>query len=172
MNPYAMFALWIIWMASLGFVGTWQNEAGHQAERSAWQSRENEQLTLANKRIIELTTAARKAEQEHAAAMATVSADYQRRMNDANNQRRHDLAAVRAGTLRLRDPDTTGLGTPGCPPAAAGAGAGGRDGAAGGQLSPAASEFLLSLASDADDLARQLAACQGIVAADRRIGLP
>ena len=57
-----------------------------------------------------------------------------------------------------------------------GAGAGRRDGGASGELPAApagllsgeASEFLVNLAADADDVARQLAACQQVIINDRK----
>lgn len=118
-------------------------------------------------RVQVLQLQARAAEQRHARALAEVSTDYQRRINEANQVRAADRAALRAGTLRLRDPDSPAAAC-GDPAAQAGAGAARRDGRASGELSAAAAGFLLELASDADDVAGQLAACQRVVIEDRR----
>lgn len=158
----------LLWIATLAGVGWWQNDAGHVAERTTWQGRENSQLRTANSRIKTMEEGARKAEQDHALAMAAISTDYERKLSDANKQRAADIAAVRAGTLRLRDPGAPGLYPFGGIAAQAGPGACQCNGTQGSELSAAAGEFLFGLADDADDLARQLTACQAVVVKDRK----
>lgn len=169
MNPYAIIGLLVAWIASLVGVGYWQNEAGHVAERADWQARENGELRMSNATIKALHEKARQSEHDHAAALSAVSFDYERKLGDANKQRAADAAALRAGTLRLRDPNPTGLSACGSLGAKIGTSPGERDGAQGGELSDAAAGFLLDLASDADDVARQLAACQEVVVKDREL---
>lgn len=169
MNPYVIIGALVFWIASLVGVGYWQNDAGHVAERTTWQTRENTELRAANDKIITLEEGNRKAEQKHATALATVSSDYERKLSDANKQRAADAAALRAGTLRLRDPNPTGLRACGGLSAQVSTGTGRRDGPEGGELSEAAAGFLLEFASDADDVARQLAACQAVVVKDREL---
>ncbi len=146
----------------------WQYHAGRVAERAVWQERESEQLRMANAKIVELQAAAREVELAKASAVAAVSADYQRRLNDANKQRAADADAIRAGTLRLRDPGATSIGTGGDRAAETPAPAGGCDGRASGELSGAAAQFLFDLAADADQVAMQLQACQAVIIEDRR----
>ena len=175
MNPYAIIALLVVWIASLAGVGYWQNDAGHVAERTTWQTRENTELRDANNKITNLEEGARKAEQDKATALASISTDYERKLSDANKQRADDSAALRAGTLRLRDPSATGLRACGSVTTETAAGTGQRDGGAAGELSAApagvlsvaASGFLLDFSNDADDVARQLASCQRVVTEDR-----
>lgn len=167
MNPYLILGLLVAWGLSLAGVGAWQNNAGHVAERSAWQDRESAELRLANATIIDLNVEARAAEYDHATALAAISTDYQGRLTDANKQRATDAAAVRAGTLRLRDPYPAGLRACGSVAAETGAGAGGRDGRAAGELSAEITGDLFELVDDADRLAEQLGACQRVVQADR-----
>lgn len=167
MNPYAIIGLLLAWILSLAGVGYWQNEAGHIAEHDTWQTSENGELRTANDRIKTLEEGARKAEQDKAKALDAISTDYERKLSDANKQRAADAAAVRAGSLRLRDPSSTGLHACGSLPTEAATGPGQRDGGAAGELSAAASGFLLDLANEADDVARQLAACQRVVIEDR-----
>lgn len=169
MNPYLIIGLLLAWGASLYGVGAWQNDAGHVAERTTWQARENSELRTANSKILAIENGARKAEQDNAAAQAAISTDYERKLSDANKQRAADVAAVRAGTLRLRDPNPAGLRACGSIAPETGAGASGRDGAQGSELSEQATEFLFGLANDADDVARQLGSCQAVVDADRRL---
>lgn len=169
MNPYLIIGLLIAWGASLFGVGYWQNDAGHVAERTTWQTRENTELRDVNAKIKTLEEGNRKAEQEHATALASVSTDYERKLSDANKQRAADVAAVRAGNLRLRDPSATGLRACGSLGVEVGASPGRRDGGTAGELSAEASGFLLDLASDADDVTRQLTACQAVVVKDREL---
>jgi hypothetical protein len=169
MNPYLIIGLIVAWLASLAGVGYWQNDAGHVAERTTWQTRENGELRAANDKIKTLEEDHRKAEHDHAAAVAAISTDYERKLSDANKQRASDAAAVHAGTLRLRDPNPTGFHACGGVGIQIGTGSGRRDGGAPGELSAATSGFLLELANDADDVARQLAACQAVVVKDREL---
>lgn len=169
MNPYLIIGLLIAWGASLFGVGYWQNDAGHVSERTTWQTRENTELRDVNAKIKTLEEGNRKAEQQHATALASVSTDYERKLSDANKQRAADVAAVRAGNLRLRDPSATGLRACGSLGVEVGASPGRRDGGTAGELSAEASGFLLDLASDADDVTRQLTACQAVVVKDREL---
>lgn len=169
MNPYLIIALLLAWGASLFGVGSWQNKAGHVAERTTWQTRENTELRTANGKIKVLEEGARKAEQDHADALAVISTDYERKLTHANEQRAADVAAVRVGTIRLRDPNPPGLRACGSIAPETGAGTSGRDGRAPGELSEQAAEFLYGFANDADDIVRQLGACQRVVAADRAL---
>lgn len=161
--PWPWRALAIVLLCAASGVIGWLDGAQHAG--AAALARERDTAQAVAERVQVLQQQARAAEQRHAQALADVSTDYQRRINEANQVRAADRAALRAGTLRLRDPD----GAADCRGAAAQAGAGtaGRDGRAPGELSPAATGFLLELASDADDVARQLAACQRVVIEDR-----
>ena len=168
MNPYIIIGLSAAWIASLAGVGIWQNTAGHVAERTTWQTRENDQLRTANALIKTLEDDARRTEQGHAKALATISTDYQGRLSNATKQIAADRAAVRNGTLRLRDPGAAGLcaNTSNMPGIAASAS--GRDGGTDSRLSDQAAEFLLSEADRADSVVDQLNACQQVVRADRQ----
>ena len=163
--PWPWRALAIVLLCAASGVIGWLDGAQHAGTDAL--ARELDTAQAVAERVQVLQLQARTAEQRHAQALADVSTDYQRRINEANHVRAADRAALRAGTLRLRDPDSTAAGC-GDPAAQAGAGAAGRDGRAPGELSAAAAGFLLELASDADDVARQLAACQRVVEADRQ----
>lgn len=167
MNPYAIIALLVAWALSLLGVGAWQRHDGEVSERTTWQGRENTELRTANDKIKTLEEGARKAEQDKATALAAISTDYERKLIDAAKQRALDSAAVRTGALRLRDPNPTGLRACGSLGTEVAAGTGRRDGGATGELSEAAAGFLLDLANDADDVARQLSSCQRVVIEDR-----
>lgn len=170
MNPYAILAACLAWAGTLAAVGGWQHHAGRTTERAEWQDREIGELRTANQKILDITTAARRAEHENAAALAAVATDYERKLDAAKDRHARDIAAVRSGALRLRDPHSAGLPACGSAAAPVGTGAGGRDGPAPGELSEAAAGFLLQLTDDADAVAEQLAACQRVVIEDRRLG--
>lgn len=167
-NPYAIIALLVAWGLSLAGVGMWQHRAGVVAERTTWQTRENAEIRAAGQKIKALEEDARQTEQDKAAALASISTDYERKLSDANKQRAADAAAVLSGSIRLRDPSSPSLRSCGSFPAETAAGTGQRNDGAAGELSAAASGFLLDLANEADDVARQLATCQRVVIEDRR----
>lgn len=171
LNPYAILALLVAWGLSLAGVGWWQRSDGETVERSAWQSRENAELIAANGKVKTLEEDARKAEQDKAAALSAISTDYERKLSDANKQRAADAAAVRSGSIRLRDPSAPGLHTCGGLATETAAGTSQRDGGTAGELSAESAGFLLDLANEADDVARQLGACQRVVIEDRNAKL-
>lgn len=177
MNQYIIAVALIVWGASLFGVGLWQRHDGESAANLSWEARYNTEVSQAAQQIKTAEDAVRKAEQAHAAKLSYISATYQKELVDAKAQHARDLAAIRAGTIRLRDPAYTAP-VPACPGAApqTAATAGGCDGGKTGEfpgssagfLSGGASEFLIGLANDADDVARQLAACQRVVTEDRQ----
>lgn len=141
---------------------------GEKAERSAWQERENAALTAANTRIATLEEQARISERDHAQAMADTSAQYQKELSDERATKDRVIADLRRGALRLRIP-TTDHAAGGSSAAAHGTASLGGDGEARCELSVSASEFLVGLANEADEIVRQLAACQAVIAADRKL---
>lgn len=140
-------------------------QRGADETRAAYAKRDNEQLKAALAKVQELEAAARAAEQKHAKELAALDRQRRQEEQDAKRQHERDVAAVRAGTLRLRDRGATS-----CPAVSgqrpgpeAGAAASKRDAEAGTQLSDQAAEFLLGLTSEADDIARQLATAQALI---------
>jgi len=145
-------------------------DRGVKESEAKYAKRDNEALRLANIEIQTLHTAARAKEQAHQADMDAIETKRLQEVQRAKDQRDHDIAAVVAGTIKLRDPGQTAAGADSGgqrPGSEAGASAGKCDGRAGGQLSPAASRFLLELANEADDVTRQLGSCQAVINADR-----
>ena len=167
MNPYIIIGLLVAWALSLAGVGAWQNEAGHVAERVEWQGREVTELTAANAAIKALEESARATEAAHSVALSTIATNYEGKLSNATKQRSADLAAIRAGTLRLRDPGAGGKCPSGDPMPGIASATGVGNGRSAGELSQRASEFLVGEASRADSVAEQLAACQQVVRSDR-----
>ena len=157
-----------VWLGSIIGVGIWQNRTGHAVEKLAWETKQSAELTVANKMITDLETKARTSEQDHATAINTIDTNYQRSLTNANTKYAHDIAAIRAGTIKLRDPAAskcansgTVSGTP--------ANTSGSDGGEGTGLSETTSEFLLTFAHDADEVVNQLQSCQAVLKADRAL---
>lgn len=161
------FVIVLAWIASLLAVGAWQRHDGAFAERSKWQTKLTIELGRANAKIIELTANYRQAEAKHANALASIATTYETRLSDAKAVHDRDVAAVRAGALRLRDPFAKcPLGSAAAP---AGAGSSLGDGPAGAELSGAVTEFLLGEASRANAIVEQLTTCQQVVIEDRKL---
>lgn len=167
-QPYRILAGVLLWLASLFAVGVWQHHAGAVGERVTWQAKEVTEQATAAAQFKALSDAARAAEQKHAADMAALAADYERKLTDANKQRAADLAAVRTGALRLRDKSGTCVPADSNPATETSAGPGSGNGASGCELSEPITESLFDLANDADDTARQLSACQEVIKKDRQ----
>lgn len=138
---------------------------------AAFQKRDNAQLQA----VIAAKTAAEdravRLEQKAAEAQAKASKSYAKGVNDGKAKTARLVAAARAGALRLRDPgNQTGGCTAGSNQAGAASPAGaaaGSNGSKGAEFSSAASEFLLNLTGEADEIARQLTAAQQVIMSDR-----
>jgi prophage endopeptidase len=107
-------------------------------------------------------------ENEHRAAERMVAIDqhYQESLQNAQQDIDKLRADVHAGTIKLRKhftcpalPNTQGT--------AAATGTGGSDAGEEGGLSNEDADVLISIAKEADDVVRQLQACQAIVRSDR-----
>ena len=174
--PYRIAIVAALWLCSLAAVGWWQRHDGMATVEAKWQAREAKQQAAAAARYRTLYDAYRKAEQDNAAALAEIAIKLEKERTNATRQHAADIAALRTGALRLRDPGAAAV--PACRGSAAEAGPassgcnGGTtcelSGTPAGLLSNQASEFLVNLAADADDVARQLAACQQVIINDRK----
>lgn len=167
MNPWLMLGLVLAWIASLFAVGSWQNDAGHVAEKSAWQTRENIELAQANAKIIVLNQAVRDQEHRSAEQINQIAIVYEKDKSHEIEKRDAVIAHLRAGTLRLFDP-ASAIGTDGNTTGQTAASSRCGDGTASGELSGQTGEFLVSLASESDEVVRQLTTCQSVITEDRR----
>jgi hypothetical protein len=96
-----------------------------------------------------------------------IDQNYRTKINEKDSQHQLDVAAVRNGTLRLRDSAATCRAADEQVPT--GTSVSGADGAGGAELSPAATEFLLGEADRADGQALRVTALQQVVADDRKV---
>jgi prophage endopeptidase len=170
LNPRVLLAVGLLAAAVGAYL--WVDHRGYArgaaATEATWQAREAEELSKANAEIEKLNREARARETAYAMDLEAVASDYEKDLRNAKRSRDAAMAALRAGTLELRDPGAApcqgaGAGRPGEAPA----GAGRRDGGADGRLSGEAAAFLLDLAAEADAVVLQLHACQRVVQTDR-----
>lgn len=117
----------------------------------------------------EITEAYRAKEAEWAGKSAAVSKKYQRELANAETSKLAALAALDAGTLRLRlndSPDSKACGSSTPAPATD---TSGNNGAPQGRfLGAVDSAFLVSLAAEADSVVTQLSACQQLLIDERK----
>lgn len=140
---------------------------GKAETEAAFVKRDNKALQDALAKVAQLQADVQAREQAHADALDRIRRTHHQETANAKRQHDADLAALRAGTLRLRDPGTTER-TAQCdrsPETAPAAAARLGDGAPGAELSAEAAGFLLSLVHDADALARQLGGAQDVIRA-------
>lgn len=149
--------------ALLGF-GWYVRHQGVMAERARWEAKAAKDLQTYNDELQRLTAETRAKELAAAERQARADQTYQENLAHAQADRDSALARLRAGTLRLRDPAAVQAhsGADG-----ATAAPGQRDGAERGRLSESTAAALIGIASDADAIAHQLAACQAVVRSDR-----
>jgi hypothetical protein len=144
--------------AALGAAGAWYVTSNHYESVLA-----DKELAIAQAQQ-RAESSALFAQTQSSLAISQIDATYQDKLHEKDATHDRDLAAVRAGTLRLRDASAK------CPSAVpAGTGTSSGDGETGAELSPAATEFLLGLADDADGVALQLGACQAVIENDRKV---
>lgn len=166
----ALSALLVVAAVALAIYAYGQQQfgLGEQAERSAWLKRENAELTMANAKIKTLEEEYRKREAQHATDMAAVSTKYQQELAHVKADKDRVIADLRSGALRLRIAVAAARPGGGSAAAATGTAAAGCDGEARAELSGAASEFLVGLANECDEVTHQLAACQAVIVKDRK----
>ena len=139
----------------------------------AFQKRDNAQLQAALAAKTAAEDRAAQLEAVAATAQSNATKAYSKGVKDGQAKTATLVAAARAGALQLRDP---GNQTGACPTGggqtgegqAAGSPSGG-DGAQGAVLSGSASQFLLELTGEADEVAKQLAAAQAVIISDREL---
>lgn len=159
-NPWVVLAILAIWAGSLAGAYVYGNHVGTVTDKAAWQGQQITELKTANAEIERLTAAARAKEATQAAQLAVNGADYEKRLQDAEDQRLADVAAARSGRIVLRVPGICPAGNPApADPAPASVSHGPAD----GQLPPEITGDLLELAHDADRNTEQLSACQAVV---------
>lgn len=176
LNPWALLIGVLAFGAATGGAYLYGDHVGATGERVKWQAKESAELSAANAKIIDLTEKARAQESLHAVELASISAKYQEDLQHEKADKDRTIAGIRAGTIRLRDPDAIGSHTCGGDASAVTAAAQRHNGETGtelqakdsGVLSVAASEFIVGIGEEADEIVRQLTACQAVIMQDRK----
>lgn len=163
-NPWVIVAALValaVAGAGGGYVGWKMRDADAQKDRVTWERAMKDEAVQAGNEIDRAQRAARAAEHQAAIDAATDATHYQKVIDDAHALRDRDVAAARAGDIRLRVPG-------GCRPVQANTGGGtasaasgpGDHGAADAELPPAVAGDLTELAEDANAVVQQLTAAQ------------
>lgn len=145
-------------------------DRGVQETTAGFVKRDNAALAEANARIAALNAQVRAIEQDGQRKLDLIAQQHEKDKANAKAQRDRDVAAARAGSLKLQDPyGATVCAGQGDRSATAetGPGAGGRDGSAGAQLSQQLTEFLYAEADRADEVVDQLSRAQDVIRQDR-----
>lgn len=153
----------LAWLGSLAYVGNYQYQAGSIAKNAEWREKENTELKLANKAIVDLRNKLAAAEKEKSEQLVIAANTYQEKENAAKEIHQKNLSALRANLLRMYDPGTRSEPTNHQSTASTAATTNGSDGAKNTELSREASDFLLDLTYEADEVTRQLGLCQSTI---------
>lgn len=157
----------LAWLGSLVYVGNYQYQAGSIAKNAEWREKENTEenteLKLANKAIVDLRNKLAAAEKEKSEQLVIAANAYQEKENAAKEIHQKNISALRANLLRMYDPGTRSEPTNYQSTASTAATADGSDGAKNTELSREASDFLLDLTYEADEVTRQLGICQSTI---------
>lgn len=163
MNQYVAFAIGFALVASHAIV----YDAGKTAERNTWLDKESAELASANSAIESLESEIKEAHWAAEERLGAIAEQYEKEKQSEIEKRDRRIAELRTANFRLRDPgskNTNGHqadGVTGSPSKC--------DGQEGGQLSNEASEFLLRITGEADEVVHQLTACQAVVLSDRNV---
>lgn len=162
-----------VWLIAAGvFVSSclgcywYGNSVGKDAERVEWQQKETKELAEANRKILDLTEEARAKESLHSVRLASISAQYQEDLQNVKVKAARVISDVRSNAVKLRIPVTQEACRSETSPTTATPI--GRDGETRAELSDEAAEFLIGLASEADEVVKQLQACQAVILQDRK----
>ena len=153
----------LAWLGSLAYVGNYQYQAGSIAKNAEWREKENTELKLANKAIVDLRNKLAAAEKEKSEQLVIAANTYQEKENAAKEIHQKNLSALRANLLRMYGPGTRSEPTNHQSTASTAATTNGSDGAKNTELSREASDFLLDLTYEADEVTRQLGLCQSTI---------
>lgn len=164
---------WLILLAAIGYglysAYSWAYDNGVADERLKWVSAESKALKASLAEVDRLNRANRALEAEYQAQDQAKSAKYQLEIQNVEKNAKRVIAELRADNIRLRDPYADSIGRAAESGASeAGITSGGCAGETGGELSKETSEFLIDLASEADEVVEQLSYTQGLLVECRK----
>jgi len=162
---YLLGALAVAALMAAMIVGAYR--AGQKAERAYWQERELQAVAAADKALTQAYETMRAMERNAQAAMVAASDAYQKELAHVRNEKDRVIAGLRARGIVLRDPWSPYIDAHPMPGTATGTG--GCDATQGGEFSQQTAEFLVGLASEADEVVVQLGRCQQVVRAYQQL---
>ena len=140
----------------LGAAAAYYRNSARAAEAEATLARDQRDQYRAN---YEASEKARAVEQKRAEIFEEVALELEKEKRELKDQNRRDIDAVRAGELRLRVRGAC----PANPAPETDPASGQRDDPTTGELPREITEDLLGLANDADEVVKQLSACQSAI---------
>ena len=167
MRAWVIIALMLALAGSLYGVGKWQRQDGFNESENVWLAKEKKELEAANKKIVELEAKLRTAEAAKEKVVINAITEQEKQRDEIKKDTEKRIADLRARLLRMRDPGVRPSQNGGDAPAGITSAASAGNETSGGELSRAASEFLLRLTAEADEAVVQLTTCQKILVADR-----
>lgn len=149
-NLYVRIALAVALIGGSMWLYNWAYNNGVTAERGVWTKAQNDQLISAQKEYDKLKS-------DYDLLVTNNSDQYQKGLKDGQSKKTDVIKRVNNGTLVMRDKYAVG-----CPDPAptSDTASGRRDASEGAELSRPLTEFLIGLASEADDVVKQLTSCQ------------
>lgn len=153
---YVFVAALVAWLCSYIY------DSGVISERERWQAKENAELVKRQQKILELTSENRELERKRVLEQSQFVQRYQELVNNENNRTKAVLADVAAQRKRLSISTKT---VRACSDSASGIPAATYRGSAteDAELSDQAAQFLVGLASEADQVVHQLTLCQTLL---------
>ncbi len=138
----------------------WAYDNGVTDQKVIAATEKNKRLIATNKALIDTQTKLSQLEYDYAKLVTSNSDQYQKGLQDGQIKKRDIIASINAGTLKLQDNYAARTDCPTSATIAGDPSSGGRNATSDTGLSRETSEFLISLASEADDVVKQLTACQ------------
>ena len=165
---YAKLALAAALLLALGVAVYKIDQNGYDRATAEFTAQRLQEANEANNAIARITLQYREKEAKWAQQSAAVSKTLQVERSNHESTKLAALAAVDAGTLRLRLTDPNPQAGRDCPASVAASTSGNNGAAEGRFLGPIDSAFLIAEASRADQIVSQLTACQAIIIEDRK----
>lgn len=138
----------------------WAYDKGAEAEKLTWVTAQNKALTDAQSALAATNSKLQSLQAAYNTTVTDNSAAYQKGLKDGQTKKTAAIASVNDGSLVLRDKYAASCPESKADPVQTNAAPGGRDAETRPGLSRETSEFLVGLTSEADEVVKQLSACQ------------
>lgn len=165
-NPYAIAGALLLWALTLAGVGFWQYGNGVQIERGKWAIQTAKNNAEYSAQVYAMEEKARADENLRKLELANIAEAREKERVNYEAQKSADTANALRGTLRLRIPTAECAPRGGQLPETGTAAGVGHD-SQGSELPRQITADLYALANEADDIARQLGACQKVLIGER-----